>query len=150
MGTHYSGTPNEVRALDAYIKLYRASESVSGRINEHLADLGLTVSQFGTLEALYHLGPMHQNQIALRILKSTGNITHVIGNLVKHDLVERRRDHDDRRCVTVHLTQKGRKLIHGFFDKHVARVVETFACLTPEEQSELARLCKKLGLGIDI
>lgn len=146
MGTHYSGTDEEVRALDTYIKLYRAAESVSHRINAHLAELGLTVSQFGTLEALYHLGPLHQNQIAAKILKSTGNITHVIDNLAKRGLVERQRDQDDRRYITVHLTADGRALIQNSIDNHVTRVVDAFACLTPDEQTELARLCKKVGL----
>jgi MarR family 2-MHQ and catechol resistance regulon transcriptional repressor len=83
--------------------------------------------------------------LAAKILKSTGNITHVINNLVKHKLVERRRDDDDRRYVTVHLTESGCRLIGQFFPQHVRRVVKMLDCLTVEEQNELARLCKKIG-----
>ncbi|MBI1941443.1 MAG: MarR family transcriptional regulator, partial [Acidobacteria bacterium] len=54
MPTHYAGTPGEVKALDAYIKLMRAAESVSGRAARHLAASPLTLSQFGVLEALFH------------------------------------------------------------------------------------------------
>ena len=47
MATHYQGTIAEIRALDAYIKLVRASESVVGRIGQNLrAEDGLTLSQF--------------------------------------------------------------------------------------------------------
>ncbi|HMQ51367.1 MAG TPA: MarR family transcriptional regulator [Anaerolineae bacterium] len=147
MGTHYKGSAQEIRALDAYIKLYRAAEAVSTRINRHLQDVNLTVSQFGVLEALYHLGPLHQNELAEKILKSGGNMTLVIDNLVKRDLVERVRDQEDRRFVTVHLTETGRDLIRRIFPRHVSIVVRAFSGLTLDEQAQLESLCRKVGLN---
>lgn len=148
MGTHYQGTDEQRQALDVYIKLSRAAESVSARINQPLNDLGLTISQFGVLEAIYHLGPLHQNELASKILKSSGNITHVVDNLERRDLVERRRDTADRRYISVYLTGEGEQLIADFFPRHVAKVVEEFNILTVEEQRLLATLSKKIGLGI--
>lgn len=148
MPTHYSGSEKEKLALDVYIKLARAAESVSARINQHLAEANLTVSQFGLLEALYHLGPMHQNQLAGKILKSTGNITLVVDNLVKRQLVERQQDPADRRCIIVSLTETGRRLIQELFPRHVAGVVKEVGVLTAAEQEQLAALCRKIGLGI--
>jgi MarR family transcriptional regulator, 2-MHQ and catechol-resistance regulon repressor len=145
MGTHFRGTDEERRALGVYIKLMRASESTTGRINEHLRDYGLTVSQFGVMEALYHLGSMCQGELARKILKSSGNLTTVIDNLVRDDLVERRRDEADRRMIHIHLTDKGRALIERIFPPHVAGVIETFSVLTPEEQIQLGELLRKLG-----
>ena len=134
MGTHYRGTVDEERALETYIKLSRAAEAVTARINRHLQDHGLTVSQFGVLEALYHLGSLHQNQLAEKILKSSGNMTLVIDNLVKRGWVERRRDLQDRRYVNVHLTDEGHALIDGIFPTHVGYVLRAFSCLTPQEK----------------
>jgi MarR family 2-MHQ and catechol resistance regulon transcriptional repressor len=145
MPTHYIGSEKEKLALEVYIKLARAAESVSARINQHLAEVNLTVSQFGVLEALYHLGPMHQNRLAEKILKSTGNITMVVDNLVKGQLVERRRDPDDRRCITIHLTEAGQQLMQELFPRHVAVVVEEMEVLEREEQRQLAALCRKVG-----
>lgn len=147
MGTHYRGAAKEKRALDAYIKLARAADAVTARVNAHLAEANLTVSQFGVLEALYHLGPLHQNQLAEKILKSSGNMTLVIDNLEKRDLVQRQRDPADRRYVIVHLTDNGRSLIAAIFPRHVDTVVAEFAVLTPAEQEQLAALCRKVGLG---
>ncbi len=147
MGTHYQGTPDEIRALDVYIKLARAADAVTQRINSHLKEDGLTVSQFGVLEALYHLGSMCQTELASKILKSTGNLTLVIDNLERDGLVERQRDGADRRFVSVYLTPTGRQLIDRIFGPHVAGVVETMNALAPAEQAELARLCRKLGLA---
>jgi MarR family 2-MHQ and catechol resistance regulon transcriptional repressor len=147
MGTHYQGTQVEKDALDVYIKLSRAAEAVGARINGHLKDYSLTASQFGVLEALYHLGPLHQHELAAKILKSSGNLTLVIDNLVKRGLVERERDEADRRCINIRLTEPGRQLISSIFPDHVGHVIGAIGVLAPEEQHHLAALCRKLGLA---
>jgi MarR family 2-MHQ and catechol resistance regulon transcriptional repressor len=147
MSTHYPGTAAEVAALDLYIKLSRAAESASHRINQHLHEKNLTISQFGVLEALYFLGPLQPGQIAQKILKSGGNITMVINNLHKRGLVTRQRREDDRRCIDIDLTAEGRALIEAIFPGHVAGVVDTMNVLTAEEQKQMAALCRKLGLA---
>lgn len=143
--THYEGTDDEVRALGAYIKLMRASDSVEARMKRALAQEGLTISQLGILEVLLHLGPRCQTELGTKLLKSSGNMTTVVDNLEKRGLVRRERDQQDRRFVTVHLTPRGRELIEGYFPRHVAEIGDAMAALDPAEQAELARLCKKLG-----
>ena len=148
MGTHYQGTANEMAALDLYIKLSRAADATTGQINHHLHRHNLTISQFGVLEALYFLGPQQPGQLAHKVLKSSGNMTLVIENLVKRGLVSRERREDDRRCIDISLTTEGRELIENIFPDHVAGVVRTMSVLTLEEQQQLAALSRKLGLGI--
>lgn len=145
MGTHHRGKPDEVRALDSYIKLIRAADAVSTYVCKHLKQYQLTISQFGVLEALYYLGPMCQKTIAQKILKSTGNMTLVIDNLIKRGLVNRKQDPNDRRYVTITLTPKGRQLIQSIMPDHIQRIRKAFAPLTPEEHQTLDRLLKKVG-----
>lgn len=147
MGTHYRGTIEETASLDAFIKLVRAAASVSGRVEAHLSGIGLTVSQFGVLEALHHLGPLYQKDLAAKILKSTGNITMVLDNLEKRGLVSRERDARDRRHHLVRITGRGRDLLRSFFPGHVRRIVREMGVLTRSEQKTLGRLCKKVGFG---
>lgn len=147
MPTHYPGNDDERRALEAYIKLSRAAEAVNSRVNGHLHEQGLTVSQFGVLEALYYRGPMTAGQLAEKILRSSANLTLVVDNLAKRGLVARARRSDDRRAVEVTLTDEGRALIAGLMPGHVAGVVAAFAVLPAEEQTALAALCRRLGLG---
>jgi len=134
------------RALGTWVKLARAAESVGTRIHRHLAVYGLTVSQFGALEALLHLGPLSQRTISRKILKSTGNITHVLDNMERKGWVNRRPDPNDRRAIQVHLTAEGRELITRVFPRHAAIIELEMGILSPEEQNELGRLCRKLGL----
>ena len=147
MGTHYQGSQVEKNALDAFIKLSRAAGAVEAQINGHLKDYGLTASQFGVLEALFHLGPLHQHELAAKILKSSGNLTLVIDNLAKRGLVERERDTTDRRCITICLTEAGNELISDIFPRHVQGVVDVIGVLRPDEQQQLGMLCRKLGLA---
>ena len=134
------------RALNTYTKLMRAAESVTTRVHRVLAAPKLTISQFGVLEALYHKGSLCQKDIATKILKSTGNITLVIDNLEKTGLVRRERDCEDRRYVTIHLTETGLKLITTVFTDVEASIVTEMASLSESEQEALGDLCKKLGI----
>jgi len=133
--------------LNTYTKLMRAAESVTSRVNRFLTPFNLTISQFGVLEVLYHKGPLCQRDIAAKILKSTGNITLVIDNLEKRGLVRRERGSDDRRFLTVHLTDEGANLIAQAFARVEAAIVADMAALTAREQEDLGILCKKLGLA---
>jgi MarR family 2-MHQ and catechol resistance regulon transcriptional repressor len=145
MGTRFAGTLEEVRALNAFIKLVRAAESFGARVGEGISAAGLTESQFGILEALHHLGPLHPRDLSAKLLRSSGNVTLVLDNLEKRGLVRRERGGQDRRFITVHLTDAGHDLIARIFPGHVAAVVREMAVLTPTEQEQLAHLCRKLG-----
>jgi MarR family 2-MHQ and catechol resistance regulon transcriptional repressor len=145
MPTHYAGTPQERLALNTFIKLTRSLDALMNRLAQH-ATLGqLTPSQFGVLEALYHLGPMCQNELAGKILKSSGNMTLVIDNLEKQGLVQRQRNTQDRRMITVNLTPTGLELIEAILPAHVAAIQQEMSVLSPEEQQLLGDLCRKLG-----
>ncbi len=145
MPTHYQGTPEEILALNAFIKLTRAADSLEARLAQRGTLCDLTPSQFGVLESLYHLGPMCQGEVSAKILRSTGNMTLVLDNLEKRGLVRRERDADDRRRVHVMLTEAGREVISRILPHQIAAIVDEMSILTAEEQATLGRLCRKLG-----
>jgi len=150
MGTHFKGDEEDIRTLNAFIKLTRASESVNGRLSRHLSEADLTVTQFGALEALLHLGPLNQRELGQKLLKSGGNITLVIDNLLKNDMVEKVTDPNDRRAVIISLTEKGRDYIEDLFPQHLEKIKEEFSVLTSEEKDQLALICKKIGVGREV
>ena len=135
----------EVVALGTFVKLMRAAESVSVDVHKEIGEAGLSISQFGILEALFHLGPMSQKEIGAKILKSAGNITMVIDNLEKRKLVVRNRGEADRRYYRVSLTEKGEGLIKTIFPLHSRRISKRMSALTVDEQKALGVLLKKLG-----
>jgi MarR family 2-MHQ and catechol resistance regulon transcriptional repressor len=145
MGTKHRGTATEARVLDTYIKLRRAVNALSLLEGEEMRKAGLTESQFGVLEAVLHLGPLCQRELAEKVLKSAGNMTTVIDNLERRGLVERERQGDDRRVVTVRLTRSGEQLIREVFPRVVGALVGAFSALTASDQNQLAALCRRLG-----
>ena len=108
---------------------------------------GLTVGQFGVMEALLHLGPMTQCVLGEKLLRSGGNMTLVIDNLEKHGLVRRERQTVDRRTIVIHLTPKGLRLTKRVVPGHAKMILKEMSQLEPNEQEDLRRLCRKLGRG---
>ena len=149
MPTHFEGCEGIVRALNAYINLVRASDSVLSKIAVHLESERVTMGQFAVLEALLHLGPMCQHALAEKLLRSGGNMTLVVDNLQKHGWVKRQRQEKDRRMVEIHLTPKGRRLITRVFPEHAKVIARVMGELTPAEQEDLRRIARKLGRGAE-
>lgn len=145
MPTHYQGDPKTKLALDTFIKVTRASSALQNRL--FLPEIlgGLTPSQFGVMETLFHLGPLCQGEISSRLLLSSSNITFVLDNLEKAGYVKRERDTNDRRMVMLYLTPEGEELIRKVFPQVAEKVKSEMDYLTEIEQQFLGQLCKKLG-----
>lgn len=149
MPTHYSGSEKTRTTLDTFIKLTRATNALEHQLYQNQVTEGLTQTQFGVLETLYHLGPLSQGMLSSKLLKSTGNITLVLDNLEKQELVQRIRSQEDRRMIMIHLTNQGRELIEVIFPKVAALISEIFGGLSTEEQKQLGQLTKKLGCSLE-
>jgi MarR family 2-MHQ and catechol resistance regulon transcriptional repressor len=143
----FRGPERQRLALNAWVKLARATAAIGSRLAAPIAAHDLSESQFGVLEALHHLGPLHQADLARRILRTSGNVTLVVDNLERRGLVARLRRDDDRRFVTVRLTPEGEALVRGLFPAHAERAAAEFAALTPAEQRRLIGLCRRLLRG---
>lgn len=147
MSNYYQGSAEEILALDTYVKFVRAFDSVKSRIHNQDTVGDFSGSQFGTLEMLYHLGPLHQKDIGQKLLISKSNVVTIIDKLEQRGLVKRQRSLEDRRCIFVHLTDEGREQIEQIMPHHVAAITQEMNRITAEEQKELGRVCRKLGLG---
>lgn len=135
-------------ALNTWIKLARAHSVVSHLSDEDIRNYGLTTTQFSVIEALGHLGPLKVGELCKKMLVSGGNMTLVLDNLEKQELIERVHSKEDRRAILVQLTMKGDNLFTNTFDHHAKRINEIFSVLSKKEQNELGTLLKKLGLSL--
>ena len=147
MSSKYQGNSTEKLALDTYIKLMRSVDSVKKRIDAQNTVGELSGSMFGTLEMLYHLGSLNQKEIGEKLLVSKSNVVAVIDRLEKLGLAKRERSAEDRRCIFVHLTDAGKERIEAILPVHVAAISAEMNRLSKQEQEELGRLCRKLGIS---
>jgi MarR family 2-MHQ and catechol resistance regulon transcriptional repressor len=148
MPTHYKGSAREARALDTFIKLTRAVETLGSQLQKNLAEHELTLPQLGVLEALLHLGAMSQSELGRKLLRSNPNMTALLDTLERNGWIQRERSPEDRRVVVVSLTREGQRVIEKAFPAHAARIAELMGALSAEEQQVLGQLCKKLGLSL--
>ena len=129
--------------------LGRTANAVERVDRASIAATGLIASEFGILEALLHKGPLPINTIGRKVLLTSGSMTAAADRLVDKDLVERRRDPDDRRRVHLHLTADGHRVITDAYAKHARNLETVAAVLTPDERNELVRLLRKIGCHAD-
>lgn len=137
------------RALKLFVVLNRATNAVSRRIHEEFDARGLTATEFGILEALYHKGPLLLGDVQRKILLSSGGVTYTIDRLAEKGLVERRECPSDRRARYAALTAKGQELMDELFPAHAVVIEGLMAALAPREQEAAIALLRKLGLAVD-
>lgn len=137
--------PATEQALRTYVKLLRATRSVTARVEPLLARQNLTLTQLGVLEAILHKGRLTHRELGRKVLTSAGNMTDVVDKLEQRGLVRRERDAADRRLVRVELTPTGRALIQSLFPRHAADIAAAMAGLTTDELELLGDLLRRLG-----
>lgn len=135
-------------ALRLWVTLARCHATYAKAVAAKVQDYRLTPPQFGTLEALYHLGPLSLGELAEKLLVTGGNVTYVMDRLEDQGLVYRYRRPEDRRVILARLTPEGRDLVAEVFPSHASYVEHLSRHLSRDEQTMLSRLLKTLGTGI--
>jgi len=139
----------EASALRLWVILSRAHEAIARHAEADVARHGLTIAEFGIIEALYHVGPMLLGELQRRILVSSGGVTYLVDRLEERGLVKREPCPNDRRARYAALTAEGKKLVARIFPDH-ARVIErAMSGLTRSDRERAAALLKSLGRAAD-
>ena len=140
----YTVSASEKEAMQLYIKIMRMAGATTTRIHQDLPE-SFTLTQIAVLDALYHLGPLCQKDLAKKLLTTSGNLTLVISNLSRKGWVLKTRHGKDRRFATITLTEEGAKVFSDFMPNHARRIAETFEELTEEEKALFQSTFRKLG-----
>jgi MarR family 2-MHQ and catechol resistance regulon transcriptional repressor len=139
------GTEAERTALKLWIVLSRAQSAVARHTEADIARHGLTIAEFGIVEALYHRGPLLLGELQRKILVSSGGVTYLVDRLEAKGLVERQECPDDRRARYAALTAAGEKLVKRIFPEHAQQIVTALSGLTKAEQTQATALLRTLG-----
>jgi MarR family 2-MHQ and catechol resistance regulon transcriptional repressor len=137
-----SGVEDDLKLL---VVLARAYASVTRHTEADVARHGLTIAEFGVLEALYHKGPLLLGEVQRRILVSSGGITFLVDRLQKKGLVERRTCKEDRRARYAALTKQGEALIRRIFPEHARCISHAVSGLTKAERQTAIKLLRTMG-----
>lgn len=132
-------------ALDLWTRLSKAHDKVRKEQMKQMAQEKLTAPQFNVLEVLARRGPIPLKRISEELMVTGANITCVVDNLEKEDLVLRVHSKEDRRVINAELTEKGRTKINGILPEYARQMAELTGVLTESEQRQLASLLEKLN-----
>ena len=135
----------EGTALKLWVVLARAQAAVARHAEADVARHGLTIAEFGILEALYHRGPLLLGELQRKILVSSGGITYLVDRLEARGLVERRACPSDRRARFAALTADGEALVKRIFPAHEQVIARALGGLTKAEQARATALIRQLG-----
>jgi MarR family transcriptional regulator, 2-MHQ and catechol-resistance regulon repressor len=149
-GTSSQASPDRKQdtALRLFVVMARALNAVTEHVTgDDMERHGITPTEFGILEALYHKGPLLLGEVQRKILVTSGGITYLVDRLVEKGLVKREQCPEDRRARYAVLTPAGQALIKRIFPAHAARIEQAMSGLTQVEQREATALLRKLGLA---
>jgi len=126
--------------------MLRALQAVHHLALPPILKAGLGDSDFRVLEVLLHKGPMPVNAIGPKVDLNPGSVSVAVDRLYKKGLVSREESVSDRRVRTVSLTAKGRRVFVPTFRQHAALIKRAFQDVSPEEQRQMEKVLKKIGM----
>ena len=104
----------------------------------------VTTTQFAVLARLSELGPQSQNALGRETAMDAATIKGVVDRLVRQGLVESVPDPEDRRRLTVMLSDTGRTLFEATKATALEVSERTLAPLSARERSRLLALLSRL------
>lgn len=138
---HLGSTPDST--VDVYRSLLRTSLRLRREMRGIFDAFGLTASQYGLLTRIPPDG-ITLTQLAKTAWVDPGNTSGIVDRLVREGWVDRKRSEEDRRVVTITLSEKGRVALTEMEPKYRSAVGELLKELSAEEITELGRLLEKI------
>lgn len=134
--------------VDAYHvtgRISRIAARIAQREEEVFGRYGLTRGDVGVLSALRTSPPPHTlspTQLFRGLMMSSAGMTKRLDRLEQQGLVKRNPDKDDRRGVTIHLTEPGRRLLARAVAENTKSEATLLAGLSGKERRALADLLR--------
>jgi DNA-binding MarR family transcriptional regulator len=104
----------------------------------------LTPTQFSALVRLAEIGSSSQNELGRLTSMDVATIKGVVDRLSVRNLIELAEDGNDRRRISISLSDQGRALVGGVQSLGLAVSAQTLAPLSPNERKTLIQLLRKI------
>lgn len=128
-----------------WAELSRAFEALREHAARDLARHGLSLGEFGVLEALADGGPLRPGDLQEEARVSSGGVTYLVDRLEERGLVERRPHPEDGRARVVEITREGRELMGRIAPQHAAALEYATSGLDASGKRRAVELLRDLG-----
>ena len=128
---------------EAHLNLIRTTEEIGQIVASAVKPHGVSMTQYNALRILRGAGAagLKCGEVGDRMIARDPDMTRLIDRLERQRLVSRQRSDEDRRVVTVRITETGMKLL-GSMDEPLMRAQR--AALGHMSQAKLAQLIELL------
>lgn len=149
-------TDMEVRAhadhhasLRLWLRLLSATTRIEDTIRQRLREqFDITLPRFDLMAQLEREPQgLLMSELSRRMMVTGGNVTAIVDQLEKEQLVQRQPQPGDRRAFAVHLTPAGREAFGAMARAHESWVVELLSPLPAPQQEQLHQLLGTLKTG---
>lgn len=127
-------------------RLMQAEERYTKELNKKFS---VSAPQVATLLALLDDGSMSPSQIAKKIMVESSTVTGIIDRLEQKGLVARTRISQDRRVITVELTEEGRRLAENAPPPIQQKIVKGLREIDESERAQIIQTLNRLTNMID-
>lgn len=122
--------------------LAKASHITSNEFHLRLKQYQIPISSWRILASCWD-DKRTVGELVEMVLLNQPTVSKSLDRLANDQLIERRKDEDNRRLVYVALTDKGRKLMEELIPLANTHEQQTFAHLSDEEKQQLTELLQK-------
>lgn len=128
--------------------LNQCSQSMERLSVTVLSKYNLTISQYNVLEILHREGPLRIRDIIERVLSTGGNMTVVIRNLEKNNLINRNSDDKDRRAIFISLSKEGSALIRKVIPHYQKFISQSLSKVSKKDKETCLKLSQTIRESI--
>ena len=150
MGVEHDAFRHEFPGANPYANqaarnVVRLGDVIVDRVNFRQRNHGLhvaTAQALAILEGADH--PLTPHEIGAHLHLTSGSVTSVLDSLEKRGLIRRSPHPEDRRKVSVGITDEGRALVNAFLPETVVIMTALFSALTDDEIATLNDLISRV------
>lgn len=137
-------------SLRLWLRLLSCTTLIEDTIRQQLRDqFAITLPRFDLMAQLErHREGLTMGELSRRMMVSGGNITVIVDQLEKEQLVQRKVAATDRRSFRVMLTASGRKSFTRMATAHEQWVIDLFSGLDERQQEQLNQVLGLLKTSI--
>jgi DNA-binding MarR family transcriptional regulator len=147
MTVHNGNDPDRIREVVHLMRrLMQAGERYTKELNKKFS---VSAPQVASLLALLGDGSMSPSQIAKKIMVESSTVTGIIDRLEQKGLVARTRISQDRRVITVELTEAGRRLAENAPPPIQQKIVKGLRKIDEAERAQIIQTLNRLTDMID-
>ncbi|MCQ4629451.1 MarR family transcriptional regulator [Shinella sp. CPCC 100929] len=135
----------------SWIGVARACQLMQQAVTRAIADLGIKPPHLDILVNLYRFDGISQQELARKLLVGRSNMSMLLPQLEKRDLILRKADAKDKRVLRLSLTKAGRSLTEqamviqtGLIDRILSQTPEDRCLQVAESMEDIIRILQTM------